>query len=248
MKTIDFSYFIERYNAGEMNTSEEIWFRKELEGNPELRAETELRRNTDAILKEQDILCLRNKLSAIEKQREVGIPSKSGKKRFQLGIAAAVTGLVLLGSIALLHTRSLSNDELVTKYAVTFEGVTSSRSLSDNGDNDYSTGLAYFNIKDFENAARFFSKVIKCDPGNMESTMYYGESYFEMKNYPAATESFDKVVANNDNLYIEDAQYFLALCYLATDNDKKAKEQLKTIRDSRSIYRKNAVAMLKAMK
>ena len=33
MKTIDFSYFIERYNAGEMNDDEKQWFRKELEGN-----------------------------------------------------------------------------------------------------------------------------------------------------------------------------------------------------------------------
>ena len=37
MKTIDFSYFIERYNAGEMSESEKQWFLKELEGNEKLR-------------------------------------------------------------------------------------------------------------------------------------------------------------------------------------------------------------------
>ena len=30
MKTIDFSYFIERYNAGEMDDAEKEWFRNEL--------------------------------------------------------------------------------------------------------------------------------------------------------------------------------------------------------------------------
>jgi hypothetical protein len=33
MKTIDFSYFVERYNAGEMDQNERVWFKKELEGN-----------------------------------------------------------------------------------------------------------------------------------------------------------------------------------------------------------------------
>ena len=32
MKTIDFSYFIERYNAGEMSDAEKEWFQKELKG------------------------------------------------------------------------------------------------------------------------------------------------------------------------------------------------------------------------
>ena len=30
MKTIDFSYFIERYNAGEMSEAEKLWFRRKL--------------------------------------------------------------------------------------------------------------------------------------------------------------------------------------------------------------------------
>jgi len=37
MKTIDFSYFIERYNANEMSDAERTWFRKELDGNDQLR-------------------------------------------------------------------------------------------------------------------------------------------------------------------------------------------------------------------
>ncbi len=47
MKTIDFSYFIERYNAGEMDEAEKQWFRKELRDNEKLRNEVELRSKTD---------------------------------------------------------------------------------------------------------------------------------------------------------------------------------------------------------
>jgi hypothetical protein len=68
METIDFSHFIERYNAGEMSDAEIQWFNKELEGNLKLRDEVILRKRSDDILKNQNIISLRNKLSEIEKE------------------------------------------------------------------------------------------------------------------------------------------------------------------------------------
>ena len=76
MKTIDFSYFIERYNAGEMDEAEKEWFRKELQKNEMLRKEVELRSRTDAVLKNHDLMKLRSKLNAIEKQRREPVPLK----------------------------------------------------------------------------------------------------------------------------------------------------------------------------
>ena len=58
MKTIDFSYFIERFNAGEMSEAEKQWFQKELEGNEKLRNEVSLRKRTDEILKNQNVISL----------------------------------------------------------------------------------------------------------------------------------------------------------------------------------------------
>ena len=69
MKTIDFSHFIERYIAGEMSEEEKAWFERELLGNESLSAEVELRRKTDIVLKNQDVVSLRNKLSQIDKRR-----------------------------------------------------------------------------------------------------------------------------------------------------------------------------------
>ena len=80
MKAIDFSYFIERYNAGEMSDAEKLWFGKELEGNENLRKEVNLRRRTDEVLNNKNIISLRNKLSDIEKMRTARIPVKSTKK------------------------------------------------------------------------------------------------------------------------------------------------------------------------
>jgi cytochrome c-type biogenesis protein CcmH/NrfG len=86
------------------------------------------------------------------------------------------------------------------------------------------------------------------DPGDMESTMLYGVSNFEEKNYPVAEQSFTSVVTNNDNFYIEDAQWYLALCYIQTNEKAKAIDQLAMIRDSGGIYSKDARKILKKMR
>jgi tetratricopeptide (TPR) repeat protein len=248
MKTIDFSYFIERYIAGEMNEAELSWFLREMDGNSRLREEVALRKKTDLVLKNHDLIQLRNKLSEIEKSREKRVPVKATGKRVFIGIAAAIVGLIILGSIALFSNRHLTNDEIIAQYYKSYDGVVVSRSSQAAAGDDYSTGLDYFNIHDYENAALYFSKVIKRNPGNMESTMFYGTSSFEVKNYPAAQESFSKVIDDNNNLFIEDAEWYLALCYLQTNDMKKAAGELTIIKNSRSIYSKNAGKILRRMK
>ena len=82
----------------------------------------------------------------------------------------------------------------------------------------------------------------------MESTMLYGVSNFEDKNYPVAKQSFTSIVVNNDNYYIEDAQWYLALCYIQTNEQSKAVDQLIIIRNSNSIYSNDARKVLRRIR
>jgi tetratricopeptide (TPR) repeat protein len=245
MKTIDFSYFIERYNAGEMDEAEKQWFLKELDGNPRLREEVELRERTDNVLKNHDIIRLRNKLSEIEESRKSFVPSKTTGKRLPISIAAVLAGLIIISSITFFGTRHITNDEIINQYYKTYDGISVSRSSQTVASNDYSTGLEYYNIHDYKNAALYFSKALNVDPENMESTMFYGTSSFELNNYPEAQRSFTKVIDNNNNLFMEDAEWYLALCYVRTNEMKKATYELKAIKNSRSIYSKNAAKILR---
>jgi tetratricopeptide (TPR) repeat protein len=114
--------------------------------------------------------------------------------------------------------------------------------------NDFSRATEYYNIHDFKHAALYFSKVLSDDPKYIEATMYKGVSNYEVKNYPVAEQDFIKVLGNNDNLFIEDAQWYLALCYIQTGDKANATNQLTRIRNSESIYRKDARKILKSMK
>jgi tetratricopeptide (TPR) repeat protein len=249
MKTIDFSYFIERYNAGEMSDTEKQWFLKELEGNEKLRTEVELRRRTDEILKNQDVMSLRNKLSQIEKKRkEVAEPVSSSGKKVYIRYAAVIAALVLLGAITLLPRKNLSNEGIINKYYKVYEPPTSQRSAQSATDKDFTLALEYYNIHDYDKAAILFNKVLENKPNDMQSVLLKGVANYEEKKYPEAKQSFGKVIDNKDNLFVDQAQWYLALCYLQTNETEKAKKLFKMIGDENGIYRNDANKIFKGLK
>ncbi len=186
MKTIDFSYFIERYNSGEMNEPEKAWFEKELDNNTDLRKEVELRKRTDKILENQAVINLRNKLAAIESTRAFPGSGRKPLKPVTLRYAAIFAGLILIGSLLIFNRKPLTVDGIFSKFYASYEATASQRSIQAESNTDYTRAVEYYNVHDYRNAAMYFSKVIADDPRNMESTMLFGVSNFEESNYPEA--------------------------------------------------------------
>ncbi|NMC37017.1 MAG: hypothetical protein GYA41_01695 [Bacteroidales bacterium] len=244
MKTIDFSYFIERFIAGEMDEKEKQWFLKEMEGNHELRREVDLRRKTDKLVGRQDIVDLRKKLAAIEQKRAALSEShKSGRIKY----AAVIAAFVIIGGAILLSRGRPGPDELFDRYYKPYEPTLSVRSGLKSGNQDFNLALEYYKVHDYRNAAVYFSKVVQKEPEDMHSTLLNGISNFEISNYPEAENSFVRVIDDDDNLFIDHAQWYLSMCYIKTDEMTKAKDQLALIAASESMYRKNAKQILKRL-
>jgi tetratricopeptide (TPR) repeat protein len=248
MKTIDFSHFIERYIAGAMSDEEKTWFERELMGNENLRSEVELRRKTDRVLKNQDVISLRNKLSQIEKRRkEAEVPAGKSKRPVYISYAAIITALLVIGSIALHRGKSNANDELVSRYYKPYDPPASQRSGQVGVNADFTLAVEFYNTNDYENAARFFSKVVESNPKDMQSILMSGVSNFEDKKYPEAKMSFTTVIDDNNNLFIETASWYLALCYIKTNENDKAISQLKKIKKDGGMYSKDAGKILRKL-
>jgi len=249
MKTIDFSYFIERYNANEMSDTEKQWFLRELEGNEKLRNEVNLRKRTDEILSNQNVMSLRSKLSEIEKRRkEVSAPVKNSRKPVYIRYAAVIAALVLIGSIILFPGKKLSNEEIVKNYYKAYQPPTSQRSAQSATDADFTLALEFYNIHDYDKAAVLFNKVLENKPNDMQTVLLKGVANFEEKRYPEAKQSFGKVIDDKDNLYIDHAQWYLALCYLNTNETGKAKQLFKLIGKENGIYRNDANKIIRGLK
>jgi TolA-binding protein len=249
MKTIDFSYFIERYNAGEMSDTEKQWFQKELDGNEKLRNEVNLSKRTDEILKNQKIMSLRNKLSEIENQRNaVKNRVKDSKKSAYIKYAAVIAGLILIGSLTLFSGKHLSSKEIVNQYYKAYEPATSQRSAQSGTDADFTLAMEFYNIHDYDNAAILFTKVLENKPNDMQTLLLKGVANFEEKKYPEAKQSFGRVIDDKDNLYIDHAKWYLALCYLNTNETEKAKQLFEFIGKESGIYQNDAKKIVRGLK
>ena len=250
METNDFSYFIEKFITGEMSEAEKQWFLKELEGNEKLRNEVDLRKSTDEILKKQNVMTLRNKLSEIEKQRkEAAIPAKISNKIGYIKYAAVFAALVIIGTLIIIPGKNLSTEEIVRKYYKPYEAITNQRSVSQTGtDADFTLALEYYNTHDYDKAEILFSKVLEKRPNDMQTVLLKGVSNFEEKKYPDAKQSFVKVIDDKNNLYIDQAKWYLALCYLNTKETIKAKELFKIIEKENGIYQDDANKIIRSLK
>jgi tetratricopeptide (TPR) repeat protein len=250
MKTIDYSYFIERYNACEMDEKEKTWFESELEDNIMLQKELELRKRTDAVLQNQDIINLRNKLAAIEKSREKSknLPVSAKKGGAALKYAAIMTGIILLGGFLLTSLLKQGPDNDFSNYFTAFEPISDYRSESDKLITDsYNKGVYYYNELDFETAIKCFTQSIEEDPDNSESAFYRGKANFNLQNYKEAKPDFEFVKNTVWSLYRENAQWLLIGCYLNTNETDKAIQGLTEIASSDSKYMKSAKKLLRQL-
>jgi len=249
METNDFRSFIERYNSGEMGDAEREWFLKELETNEKLRLEVNLSKQTDDILKKHNVMSLRNKLSEIEKQRrEVKIPEKTLRRPGYIRYAAVIAGVVIIGSLIMIPEKNLSKDDIMKKYYKVYEAPANHRSVQSGANADFTMALEFYNTHDYNKAAALFSKVLEKKPDDMQTILLNGVSNFEEKRYPEAQQSFGRVIDDNNNLYVDHAKWYLALCYLNTGETKKAIKLFNDISNESGIYQADAKKILKRLK
>jgi len=246
MKTIDFSYFIERYIAGEMDPSEKKWFEAELDGNHSLQSELALRKKADAALVRHDIIDLRNKLASIERERKEKVVIAGGKTpRFRF--AAVITALVLIGSLYLVTTGPQSYDSIYKKNFEVYYQLGHSRSAEAKIPG-YNTALELYNRNDFAGSLPFFRDYLKSNPGAMQAELLYGVALMGNNNHKEAKSVLSSIINNSNNLYIDRAQWYRALCYIKTEESEAAVRQLETIINSNSIYREKAKKLVKKLR
>jgi tetratricopeptide (TPR) repeat protein len=248
MKTNDFSYFIERYISNEMGTDEKKWFEIEVDGNEVLERELKLRRRAESIIKSSDIMDLRAKLQVIDQNRTSREVTRRIMRKKIINYAAVFTGLLILGSIIFYSGRDMSKEALYHKYYNSYESVTATRSATPEVTSLYGEAIGYYNNREYEKAALVLEQLIKNDQGNMDFRFQLANSYMGMANYPEAGKSYLKVIDDNNNLFIEDAKWYLGICYIMTDETEKAKNQMRMIASSEGRYQGDAKKLLNKIK
>ena len=248
MEKSGFSYHMERYLAGEMSNSEKEVFEEKIKKDKTLQEEINLRRSIDRIVEKRDVQSLRNKLSALEKNRNSKRRLLQPQSSPYLKYAAVFLGVVLVGGIGLFSGNKLTSVQIIEKYYKVYEPPAGQRSDKVLSNEDFIVALNLYNTHEYGKAAVFFSKVLESNPEDMQSELLNGLSNFEDKKYPEAKKSFGIVIEDNNNFFVETAKWYLALCYVMTDEKEKAQQLLEIINKEGGIYKKDANRILKRYK
>jgi tetratricopeptide (TPR) repeat protein len=238
---------IEQYLANEMAPSERIAFNKELLSNPELAEELKLSQSIDSALLNADILDLRLKLiTAINAgrvpQKEVPVVRMNTRKWW-----FAASSILILCAVAttlyLQAQRQVSNDALFSQYYNSENIVDQTRS-----DQNIVEAIIKFQQKDFAKASSLFKSLLDKDNSNIAVWFYYGISNIETKNFNTSIKAFNTIIRQNDNLYIEHAEWYLGLCYLKNNLKAKAIAQFVAVASNPdNFHRQEAINILEKL-
>ena len=215
---------VEQYLANEMAPSEKAAFKKELRSNPDLAAELKLSQTIDSALMRDDIIELRRKLiSAIDAGRVVKdeVPVVHLHTRRWWYAAASLVAIFAVASTLYLQTsRNISADSLFNDYYTVENIVDQTRS-----DQNIVEAIIKFQQKDFGAASALFKSILDKDNSNIAVWFYYGIANIETRNFDNSIKAFNTIIKQNDNLYIEHAEWYLGLCYLKNNQKDKAVDQ-----------------------
>ena len=239
---------IEDYLTNELEDSSREAFEDEMLVNTDLIQDVKIYREINEAIGEKDIMTLRKNLSKIEESEIIDDVQKRGiaAPKLQKAVWVAAASIILLiGLNITLNENSLSNAQLYNQFYHPLEsnlGV--NRSVSSASENTVNRAILKMNEKDYDAALNLFSEVLKNDEDNVIGNFYIGAIQQKKGNYDAAINSFTNVIRQGDNLFIEQSQWYIGLCYLNRNETEKAIRQFKKIVQEQGYYQKESEKIL----
>jgi tetratricopeptide (TPR) repeat protein len=116
------------------------------------------------------------------------------------------------------------------------------------GDQNIVEAVIKFQQKDFRIASVLFKNILDSDKSNIAVWFYYGISNIETQNYENSIKAFNTIIDQNDNLYIEHAEWYLGLCYLKSNQKDKAIDQFVVVASNPdNFHQKEAKSILEKL-
>lgn len=245
---LDYSLYIERYLDGEMSRDERLWFTRELKGNPALKRELGLRERLNEAIHETEIMDFRKQLDSVFEESRAEIESKRHPVLTRRKIAALSSSLMIAFAgilLLVLANRNLDNQKIYEKYFNPAEAGLTFRSQESSDNGELQTAMQFYQSGKYEQALYHFENILRADPTRLGLNLYSGISQMEVNRYHDANISFHKIIDNNYILYLEQAEWYLAFCYLMTDDIKKARDQFTLIEKRKGFYEHQAQKILR---
>lgn len=235
---------IEDFLDGSLTDHELELFLNEKELDSTISDEINLRREINEAIQDKGFMELRSLLDDQKSRYSANYPflnlRKDVLKTWHLAAASFALILVAGGLWYILSNKPYSTEKLVSKYYKPAHPIMQVRSVELNSDDALKEAFKYYKQNDFNSALIYFNSL----ENQITAKFYSGICYIELENYPAALVSFNKVIENNDNLFVEQAEWYKGLIYLMNNQKNEAITQFEKISSSESYYASQAKDIL----
>jgi len=241
---------IEKYIDGELEGEELLNFEELLSTDQDIKRDYELSMEINHSILEKDVMALRETMEYMyeDEAKVQRIPTVFTKRRFYYAAASAALLVAAGGLTQRLMNPNLDSENVFSKYYAPYDVTVTYRSGNTEVDRILIHALERYEEEDYDQALVLFEEVLESRNNDMAVNLYSGISYMEEEKYQKATNSFNHIISNNDNLFIEQAKWYLSMCYLKTDNIEKAEAVLHEIIEEDSFYKKQARKVLRDLR
>lgn len=220
-------------------------FGAELKENTDLMAEVKLREQINHAVGEKDVQTLRASLkdarnSAQENEvKSFALPKLDLQStRFWRNSVAMV--IVLVGLIGILNTSLNTVDNTYNKF---YEAPTWASERSTSSVNDLNEAKLAFQNQNFDEALNTLD-----GKDDFVSDFYRAASYQGLNKYEEAANNYSRVIEHGNNLFIEESEWYRALCYVKMNDKAKATQELLAVIQRKGHYEKDAKALQRKLK
>ncbi len=230
-----------------LDEHEKAEFLKELEYNNELKKELKLQKSLNRLLEDKHILPFYNTLKDVEQDIKT---LKEKQKRINKFWYSAAAVLILLVSTVLItqHTKERNNvEDIFSQYYAFSPSGEITRGESDIMSN-LSDGLIQYDLHNYDKAISILKDVISKDSLNIKAIFYISMSYIETGKYNLAIKNLESIEKYNKHILIDQIKWYLALCYVKTNNKEKAIKELSELANSRYYCKDKAKEILEKLK
>ncbi len=244
--------YIDRYLSNDMSHDEVLLFKDKLKSDSNIRSDYRLMCEVDNAIMEDDIMDMRSMLGGIyaenfkttEKKKIINIFSNS-----KLYYAAASLALLITtgGLLYNNYNKQSSTSAIFDEYYKPYESTSAFRSGDIKTDALLFNAMHKYQQEDYSGALSMFEEILSKNGKDLTANLYSGISYLETEEYKNATNSFQSIVANNDNLFVEQAKWYLAMCYVKTDSVHKAEVLFNELIKSDSYYKDDSEEIIKLL-
>jgi tetratricopeptide (TPR) repeat protein len=248
MKDKDLQKMI-RYLEGEMGKEEKDLFEQEIISVQSLSKLKCLMEEIDETVSDSRMFDLVNKLKETQElyNAVIGATYVVAKERrtyvnWKHIAAAGITLLLVISTVVINFSRS-SNDRIFASYYVQYKGNLEDRSSGHVNPMIY--GVQQYDKGNYSEAIAQFSKIIKTDGSNTAAHFFSGISSIELRSYERAIANLSYVIDKNDIAYSNHARWYLALCYLETNQTNLAAVLLDVLANNDNEYKTKALDLLK---